>query len=150
MRWCLLLLATAALNAQDDSRIEVSASAWPAAITGTLSARGLPVDLHSDLNLRRRTTFFGKLAIKPGRRHRILIEGAPYSFEGDATVTRAVTYNGTTFPVADRLASQAGMTSLLAGYQYLNADIRENSAALNPAGIAPRIQGPIFSLQFRR
>jgi len=44
----------------------------------------------------------------------------------------------------------AGFRQLMfqVGYQYLNADIHENRA-LNPAGISPVIQGPIFSVQLR-
>jgi hypothetical protein len=38
--------------------------------------------------------------------------------------------------------------SFQVGYQYLNADIHENRA-VNPAGIAPVISGPVFSVQLR-
>jgi hypothetical protein len=203
------------------------------------------VALHGDLNLGDAWTFFGKLTLKPGRRHRINIEGSPYSFTGSATLSRTIMYNGQTYSIHDTIASDASLTYFFggyqfdlvshgrghfgleaggaylngtgtirgvttgiaatrsqtlgvplagaefryffgpahlningeakgmalggfgdyfqgvvnigagfhrmifqAGYQYLNADIHENRS-INPTGIAPVIQGPIFSIQLR-
>lgn len=241
----LTILAPLGLAQEEDFRIELTASAWRAAIEGTVQSGGLPIALHGDLNLQDQWTFFGKLVLKPGRRHRINIEGSPYDFSGTSTLSRTITYNGRTYTFNDTVASEASLDYLFAGYQfdlisrdrghfgleaggaylngtgtirslttgtvaahsqtlglplagaefridlgpahlnvngeakgmsfdgfgnyfqgvvnvgagfrrvrfqagyqYLNADIHENRS-VNPAGIAPVMQGPIFSIQLR-
>ena len=39
--------------------------------------------------------------------------------------------------------------SFQAGWQILDADIHEANGSMNPAGIAPRITGPMLGIQFR-
>jgi hypothetical protein len=241
-----LLLAMVPLAAQDAARVEITASAWRTAIEGSLQAGGLPVDLRSDLNLGDQWTFFGRAVFKPGRHHRLIVEGSPYRFDGTNTISRSISYNNRTFLVQDTLQSHAELTYVFGGYEYdlisrprghfglqvggayldatgtiastrtavfatrtetiglplaggefrvwplrffsiggsvkgmavgdyghyvqgeinggigarsiallfsyqiLDADIHESSGAPNPAGIAPRISGPIMSVQFRK
>ena len=238
-------ISTAARAQDHESRVEVTASAWQSSISGTVQALGLPVALHSDLKLGDQWTFFGKLAVRAGRRHRLVIEGSPYDFSGTNTLSRTIAFGGRTYSFSEMIASNATLTYVFAGYQfdavsrdrghlgfgvggayvgatgairsasgvqassnqtiglplagtefryfigparlningeakgmafggygnflqgvvnvgaglrhvmfqagyqYLNADIHENRAT-NPAGIAPVIQGPIFSIQLRR
>src|SRR5882724_1698689 len=78
----------------EDFRIEITASAWRTGVEGTLQAGTLPIDLHSDLNLSNRFTFFGKLVLKPARKHAIVVEGAPFSFKGRQVLSRGITFNG--------------------------------------------------------
>jgi len=231
----------------ENFRLELTASAWHPRIQGTVTAQGLPVALHGDLNLDDSWVFFGKLVFKPGRRHRINVEGSPYDFTGLNALSRTITFNGRTYSFQETVASEAnlayffagyqfdvisrsrghaglevggayldatgtikGLTTgasatrnqriglplagaefrafllphsrllnvngeakgmafdgygnyfqgtvnagvgfrritVQAGYQYLNADIHENRS-INPAGVAPVVQGPIFSIQLR-
>jgi hypothetical protein len=109
------------LIAQSDPeafRFEVTALAWRTSVEGTLQSGILPIDLQSDLNLQPQWTFFGKLTAKPGRKHRIFIEGSPYSFDGRNALARSVTFNGRTYNVQDRIVSSAELTYVAAGYQY--------------------------------
>lgn len=85
---------------------------------GTLQAAGLPVDLSRDIALQDRTVFFGRLDLKPARRHRVTIEGAAYSYDGDAAVNRTITFAGRTFSISDRVLSNADLKYFFAGYQF--------------------------------
>ena len=118
MRFFAFLALLLPLCAQEDFRAEISASAWRTSVKGSLQAAGLPVDLRSDLALEDRTTFFGRLVLKPGQRHRIIVEGSPYSFEGTNTVSRTITFGGRTFTVQDTLRSNADLTYVYGGYQF--------------------------------
>ena len=119
MRFVALLLAPLALaQSEDDFRVELTASAWRTSIEGTVQSNGLPVALHGDLNLDDQWTFFGKLVLKPRRRHRINIEGSPYDFAGTNTLSRTITYNGRTYTFNDTIASEASLTYVFAGYQF--------------------------------
>ncbi len=116
----VLLLASFALipAAAEDFHFEVTALGWRSRVGGTLQAGPLPVDLQSDLNLEKRWTFFGRLVAKPGRRHRIILEGAPYSFEGSNTLSRSIEFNGRVYDIEDTVASKADLTYVFGGYQY--------------------------------
>jgi len=104
--------------AQEDFHIELTASAWRTSVEGTLQAVGLPVDLQSDLALQDRTTFFGRLVLKPGRRHRLIVEGAPHSYDGRNAIARTIVYNGATFNLRDTIESSADLTYVFGGYQF--------------------------------
>jgi hypothetical protein len=118
MRFLGFLVPALAFSQVDDFRVEVTASAWHTAIEGTLQSGASPIALHGDLNLNDQWTFFGKLAFKPARRHRINVEGSPYDFSGTNTLLRTVTFNGRTYTVNDTVASNASLTYLFGGYQY--------------------------------
>ena len=108
----------AAYAQTDDFRVEVTGYAWRTSIEGTVQSSGLPIALHADLNLNDTWTFFGKLVLKPGRRHRINIEGSPYDFSGTSTLARTITFNGRTYSFQDTVASQASLTYVFGGYQF--------------------------------
>ncbi len=119
MRLAILWIACAAgVAAQDDFRVEATAAGWFASIRGTVQAAGLPVDLQSDLALGDRATFLGQLVFKPGRRHRLLVEGSPYSFDGVNTVSRTIAFAGRTFDVQETVRSTASITYVFGGYQF--------------------------------
>lgn len=102
----------------EDFRIEVTASGWRTGVQGQVQASGVPVDLQTDLALADTWTFTGKLVVKPGRRHRIYIEGAPYAFEGQSTLSRSIVYAGRTYVVSEPVSSRAELTYVAAGYQF--------------------------------
>lgn len=116
----VLILLPVALTAQsaEDFKLEAAAYGWRTGVEGTLQSGLFPIDLRADLDLDRRTTFFGRLSLKPARRHRIVIEGAPYRFEGRNTLTRTIVFNNRTYFVQDTVASSADLTYLFAGYQF--------------------------------
>ena len=116
----IVVLFTAVLRAQDAEhfRVELTLSGWATSVEGDVQAGGLPVDLESDLALEDRWTFFGRLVLKPARRHRVIIEGAPYRFEGRNTLQRTIVYAGRTYTISEDVASSAELTYVFGGYQY--------------------------------
>jgi hypothetical protein len=118
-RIALLLLPLSALaQGSEDFRIEVSGYGWLTSVQGTLQSGVFPVDLRSDLDLADRTTFFGRLVVKPGRRHKVVIEGAPYRFSGTNRLNRTVTFNNRTYLIQDTVVSSAELTYFSGGYQF--------------------------------
>ncbi len=109
-------------------RIEVTGSAWLVNSGGTIQAggavpsffsTGTSIDLVSDLGVKQRQpTFYGRLVIKPGRKHRILLEGTPVRLDGMNTLNRTVIYHGQTFNVGETLTSSADVNYFFGGYQY--------------------------------
>ncbi len=103
----------------EDFKIELTGSAWLVDSSGTIQANGTPVDIVSDLGAaQQQLTFFGRLVVKPGRKHRIVIEGTPFRITGYNTVDRTITYRGQTFNVNETLRSSADLNYFFAGYQY--------------------------------
>jgi len=116
-----IALAALPLLSQSDPegfRIEITASALRTGVEGAVQAGTLPIDLHSDLNLSDRFTFFGKLVLKPARKHAVVIEGAPFSFEGRQILSRSITFNGRTYSISDEVRSRADLAYFFGGYQY--------------------------------
>jgi hypothetical protein len=118
VRWIVLFAPALLLAQEQDFRVELTASAWNAAIEGSVQSGGLPIALHADLNLADQWTFFGKLVLKPARRHRIVIEGSPYEFTGLNTLSRTIMYSGRTYSFNDTIASDASLAYFFAGYQF--------------------------------
>jgi hypothetical protein len=86
---------------------------------GNIQANGSPIDLVTDLGAQQQQpTFYGRLVIKPARKHRIVLEGTPFSIQGHNTVTRTIMYRGTAFNVSQTLNSSANLTYFFGGYQY--------------------------------
>jgi hypothetical protein len=78
-------------------RIEITGSDWLLDSGGTVYSRGTVVNLISDLNVQQQqSTFTGRLVIKPGRKHRIVVDGLPFSTNGLITIHRTITYHGQT------------------------------------------------------
>ena len=100
-------------------RLEVTGAAWLLNTGGSIQASGSPIDLVHDLGAQQgQATFFGKLVVKPGRRHRIVLEGTPFSIKGTNTVQRTVSYHGQNFTVSQTLQSSADLQYFYGGYQY--------------------------------
>ena len=103
----------------EDFKIELTGAAWLVDSSGTIQSSGTPVDLVTDLGAeQQQPTFFGRLVIKPGRKHRIVIEGTPFRINGLNTVNRTIVYRGQTFNIDDTLRSSADLNYFFAGYQY--------------------------------
>lgn len=117
-------------NGPEDFRIEVTGSAWLVDSAGTIKAGSaipaaffeIPVtsiNLVSDLGVQqRKPTFYGRLVIKPGRKHRIVIEGTPVRLTGTNVVSRTIVYQGQEFTVGETLQSSADVNYFFGGYQY--------------------------------
>jgi hypothetical protein len=116
------LAAAAPAGASDgpeDFKIEIKGSAWLLDSGGTIQANGSPVDLVSDLGAhQQQPTFYGQLVVKPGRKHRIVVEGTPFRIDGLNTVNRTFTYQGQTFTVSQTVRSNADLNYFFTGYQY--------------------------------
>jgi hypothetical protein len=109
----------------ENFRIEIMGSGWLLNSGGQLQANGTPADFVNDLGIaQRQPTFFGHLVFKPSRRHRIEVEGTPYSLHGLNTIDRSIVYQGRTFAVNQSVTSNATLNYVYAGYQY---DLLSNS-----------------------
>lgn len=103
----------------EDFHIEITAGAWLVDTGGQIQASGAPIDLVNDLNAeQRRGTFYGQLVFKPARKHRIVVEGSPFSVTGLNSVTRSIVYRGQTFNVNQTVRSNASLDYAFLGYQY--------------------------------
>ncbi|HLH02648.1 MAG TPA: hypothetical protein VKX25_07755 [Bryobacteraceae bacterium] len=97
----------------------MTGSAWIVNTTGSIQSSGTPVDLVSDLGAaQQQPTFFGRLVFKPGRKHRIVVEGMPFTVDGYNVVNRTIVYRGQTFDVHETVRSAASFNYVFAGYQY--------------------------------
>lgn len=140
-----LLTLTAAAQSGDleNFHAEVTASAMRTEVEGTLQSGVLPVALHGDLNLADRWQFFGKLVFKPGRRHRINVEGSPYTFSGRNTLARTITFNGRTYSFQEPIASNADLAYFFAGYQFDIVAVRQGHLGLEAGGAYVHATGTI-------
>ena len=118
-------LGSAALTAQtvsegpENFRIEITGADWLVDSGGRIQANGSPIDLVNDLGVKQQQqTFYGQFVFKPGRKHRIVLEGTPFRLEGYNTVDRSISYRGQTFSVTDTLQSWSDLNYMFAGYQY--------------------------------
>jgi hypothetical protein len=126
MRWDivtgLVLLVTLPACAQDGPesfRVELTASAWLVNPSGTIQSGITPIDLERDLQLEREQPhFFGKLVVKPGRRHRLMVEGIPYRLNGAATISRQIVFAGRTYNIQDFVTSTADISYVAGAYQF--------------------------------
>ena len=101
------------------SRVEITASYWPVHTNGIIQASGTPIDLRSDLGVEQNVaTFAGKLDLRLGRRQWIRVEGVPFRLTGQQDLSRTITYRGRVFSFADRVASDASLDYVYAGYQF--------------------------------
>ena len=121
-RGILLALALGCAGASGDDleayRVELTTSVWWVPPKGAVRAGQLPVDFASDLALGDSPTFFGRLVWKPGRRHKVIVEGSPYRFAGDHVLTRTVTFQGRVYSFNERIQSEAELDYFSAGYGY--------------------------------
>lgn len=116
---CMCGWAQTSSESPEDFRFEITGSAWIMNTGGAIQANGAPVDFVSDLGVQQeQPTFYGQLVFKPGRKHRIIVEGTPFDIHGYNTIDRSVTYRGYTYAVDQTLRSTANMNYLFAGYQY--------------------------------
>ncbi|MFL6415734.1 MAG: hypothetical protein ACJ74Y_08700 [Bryobacteraceae bacterium] len=103
----------------ENFHIEVTGEAWLVDTGGQIQASGAPINLVNDLNAEQgRGTFYGQLVFKPARKHRIVIEGTPFSVNGLNSVTRSIVYRGQTFNVSQTVRSSASLDYAFLGYQY--------------------------------
>jgi hypothetical protein len=121
---CCLLLATSFSAAAsqfdpEDFKLELTGSAWILDSSGQIQANGSPIDIVKDLAVEQnQSTFFGRLVFKPARRHRIIVEGAPYRLGGSNTVTRTIVYHDEVFNVNENIRWTADLNYVFGGYQY--------------------------------
>jgi hypothetical protein len=125
---CAAQVPGTSANDPESFRIELTGSAWLVNSSGTIQAGGslasaisstTAIDLVTDLGVKQRQpTFYGRLVIKPRRKHRIVIEGTPVQLQGTNVVSRTVIYQGETFTVGQTLKSSADVNYFFGGYQY--------------------------------
>jgi hypothetical protein len=112
----------------ENFRIELTGSGWLVNSGGTIRAgsalasaiaAGTAIDLVTDLGVKQQQpSFYGRLVIKPGRKHRILFEGTPVTLHGTNVITRTVIYQGQVFTIGQTLQSSADVNYFFGGYQY--------------------------------
>lgn len=100
-------------------RLEIAGSSWLLNTAGNVQSGGAAIDFIHDLGFeQQRPTFYGKIVFKPGRKHKIVLEGSPLTFNGLNTIHRSVTYEHQNFNVDETLKTNADLTYLYGGYQY--------------------------------
>jgi hypothetical protein len=103
----------------EDFKIELTGSGWTVNSSGQLFIQGDSFDLKNELHVEQnQPTFYGKLVIKPGRKHRIVVEGTPFRLSGFASTQQSGTYRGQQYTVNGSLKSSAELDYVFAGYQY--------------------------------
>jgi hypothetical protein len=135
------------LSGQDfeNFRIEVTGSAWRTQVEGELQSGVLPVDLRSDLNLPDTYNFLGRLVLKPGRRHRIIIDGGPFESSGTNQLSRSIVFNGRTYTIRDAIESTASLTSIYGGYQFDVISRNQGHLGFSVGGVYLNAEGSIRS-----
>jgi hypothetical protein len=103
------------------------------------------VDLRSDLNLEDTYNFQGRLVFKPGRRHRIIVDGGPYESSGRNQLSRTIVYNGSTYTIRDVIESNASLTSIFGGYQFDIVSRDQGHLGLSVGGVYLNAEGTIRS-----
>ena len=122
--FCFLIVSAFPLMAQSQEtpetfHIELTGSAWLLGPSGNLRADGTPIDFVRDLAVgAEKPHFYGRLVFKPGRKHRIVVEGSPVSFSGENTVNRSFVFRDQTYNVSQTVSTDASVTYAFAGYQY--------------------------------
>jgi hypothetical protein len=103
----------------DDFHIEFTASYWPLSPSGTIRTSSTPVDLRSDLGIDgRKNQGMFRVVLKPGSKHRINFEVIPYRLSGANVINRTFELGGRTYPVQERISSEANVDYVFGGYQY--------------------------------
>jgi hypothetical protein len=114
-----VLLFSSTPASGEDFHVEFTAGYWPLSPSGSILTRVTRVDLRTDLGIEGRKSHPEfKVVFKPGSKHRINFELVPYRFEGTNTINRSFELGGRTYPVQDRITSEAGVDYLFGGYQY--------------------------------
>jgi hypothetical protein len=127
---CFLLsigfAASAADAAAENFKFELSGSAWILNPSGQIQANGAPIDLVKDLAAQQnQPTFFGQFVFKPGRRHRIVVEGSPLRLGGTNTLSRTIVYHDEIYHVNETVTWNSSLNYAFGGYQY---DVLSNPA----------------------
>lgn len=132
----------------EEFKVEVTGSGWLVNSAGTIQANGAPIDLVTDLGAeQQQPTFYGQLVIKPGRKHRIVLEGTPFRITGFNTINRAITYRRQTFNVSETLQSSADLNYFFAGYQYDILSGSRGHLGFSAGGAYANATGTIHSVQ---
>src|SRR5436190_7822712 len=119
--WVLFLFSCTAY-AQDNDReaftVEGTVSAWFLHSSGDVISNGNRIDFRTDLGISsRHTSPFIHVILKPRRKDRIVFETIPYRLEGNAQLTKSFTFNGVTYTIQDRVASEANVNYFFGAYQ---------------------------------
>lgn len=103
----------------ENFKVELTGSAWMVNSSGQLFIEGSSFDFKNELHVEQnQPTFYGKLVVKPGRKHRIVMEGTPFRLSGFASMQQSGTYRGQQYTVNGSLKSSAELNYAFAGYQY--------------------------------
>jgi hypothetical protein len=123
-------------------------SRWLVNSSGAIQATGSPINLVADLGVyQQQPTFYGKLVFKPGRKHRIVVEGTPFRLQGENTVDRTIVYRDETFNVSQTLNSNADFNYAFSGYQYDLLSGSMGHLGLSAGGAYLNADGAIRALQ---
>jgi hypothetical protein len=122
LRFVLFLLFAATAQAQDNDReaftVEGTVAAWFLHPAGTVISNGNQIDFRTDLGIsEHHTSPYIRAILKPSRKNRVVFETIPYRLNGNQQLTRSVTFNGVTYTIQDRIASEANVNYFFGGYQ---------------------------------
>jgi hypothetical protein len=141
----------------ENFRIELTGSGWLVNSSGTIRAggalaagiaAGTAIDLVTDLGVKQRQpSFYGRLVIKPSRKHRIVLEGTPVTLHGANVITRTVIYQGQVFTIGQTLQSSADVNYFFGGYQYDVVSVPAGHFGLSVGGAYLNATGTIHGLE---
>jgi hypothetical protein len=117
-----LVLFTIAASAQDNDHeaftVEGTVAAWFLHPAGDVISNGNHIDFRNDLGIsEHHTSPFIRAILKPSRKNRVVFETIPYRLEGNSQLTKSFTFNGVTYTIQDRVASEANVNYFYGGYQ---------------------------------
>jgi len=129
---CALALVSAPARAQyrprsvattspaESFHVELGAGFWnPSAdMQITDGANGSTIDLKKDLGLADKKVGEFQLVLKPALKHKIRVQYIPISYTQTATTTRALTFNGLTYPAGSSITSSLDWKAWRFGYEY--------------------------------
>ena len=105
---------------QDEGRavgIEFTSTFWMLGADGGIRAGGRSVNLQSDLGITgRRLNDLMRVALKLGRTHRLVFEGASYQLKGSHDVSLPFQFSGGNFAIQDTIYAKPTVRYAFAGY----------------------------------
>src|SRR5262245_30889096 len=125
----LSLIFTATAQAQDNDHeaftVEGTVAAWFLHPDGSVISNANRIDFRADLGISsHHTSPYIRAILKPSRKNRVVFETIPYRLSGNAQLMRSITFNGVTYTIQDRIASEANVNYFFGGYQR---DVMSNS-----------------------
>jgi len=103
--------------------IEASGNLWNPSPTLLITSEALgivgdQIDFVQDFGLEKSTFRQLKLALRPGRKHKLRFEYTPIKYEQEANISRSIVFNGQRFNVSLPVLAELKWNAMRFGYEY--------------------------------